>query len=95
MSENEKKTAARAKKPRAPKSSQPGVLRLRLAKWLGIFGLTDAGRVFLNGEDSDRWLTAVGGGLWFSFRKDKHVLSVTSARSEGHVSFYIKSGLAF
>ena len=32
MSENEKKTTARAKKPRAPKSSQPGVLRLRLAK---------------------------------------------------------------
>jgi hypothetical protein len=70
-------------------------LRLRLTKWLGVFGLTDAGRVFLDGEDSDRWHTSVGGGLWFSFSKDKHVLSFTSARSEGHVSFYIKSGLAF
>ena len=32
MSENEKKTPARAKKPRAAKASQPGVLRLRLAR---------------------------------------------------------------
>ena len=32
MSEIEKKTTARAKKPRAPKSSQPGLLRLRLAR---------------------------------------------------------------
>lgn len=70
-------------------------LRLRLLKMVGVFGLADAGRVFLDGETSDEWHTSVGGGLWFSFRQDKYVVSFTSARSEGHVSLYVKSALAF
>src|SRR2546428_2636642 len=46
-------------------------LRLSLAKFfflvpteLGLFGLGDAGRVFLSGETSDRWHGAAGGGPW-------------------------------
>src|SRR5439155_902724 len=49
-------------------------LRLRLAnifvllpEELGVFGLADAGRVYLAGETSDRWHAAVGGGLWVAF----------------------------
>jgi hypothetical protein len=77
-------------------------LRLRLGKIpvilpvnTGIFGLADIGRVFVAGESSDRWHTSVGGGVWFSAKHDKYVVSFTSARSEGHVSFYVKSALAF
>jgi hypothetical protein len=69
--------------------------RLRLFKMLGVFGLWDAGRVFLESESSDHWHTAAGGGLWLAFRDDKFVVSFTSAKSEGHTSFYVKSGLAF
>jgi outer membrane protein assembly factor BamA len=70
-------------------------LRLRLLKMVGIFALADAGRVFLDSESSDHWHTSTGGGLWLAFREDKFVVSFTSARSEGHTSFYVKSGLAF
>jgi hemolysin activation/secretion protein len=70
-------------------------LRLRPFKHLGLFGLADVGRVFLQGEDSNHWHPGFGGGLWLSFKDDKHVLSFTTAKSEGHVSFYVKSGLAF
>ncbi|MDQ3426440.1 MAG: hypothetical protein M3477_01290, partial [Gemmatimonadota bacterium] len=33
----------------------------------GIFGLGDVGRVYLEGESSDRWHAAAGGGVWFAF----------------------------
>src|SRR2546428_4963541 len=33
---------------------------------LGLFGLGDAGRVFLSGETSDRWHAGAGGGLWLA-----------------------------
>jgi outer membrane protein assembly factor BamA len=32
---------------------------------IGAFALADAGRVFVSGESSTRWHSAVGGGLWF------------------------------
>jgi hypothetical protein len=70
-------------------------LRLRLHRNVGILGLADVGRVYLKNEESDQWHTSAGGGLWLAFRDDKFVVSVTSAKSEGHVSYYLKSGLAF
>jgi Calcineurin-like phosphoesterase len=33
---------------------------------LGIFGGFDVGRVWIDGEDSDKWHNDVGGGLWMS-----------------------------
>jgi hypothetical protein len=48
-------------------------LRLRLFRatilvpsHFGVFGLADAGRVWLEGEDSETWHTSVGGGIWIS-----------------------------
>ena len=32
-----------------------------------MFGLADVGRVFLDGESSDRWHAACGGGIWLSW----------------------------
>jgi hypothetical protein len=61
----------------------------------GIFGLADAGRVFLRGESSDRWHTAVGGGLWLSVAKAENVVSLAVARSEGRVQVYLRGGFAF
>ncbi|MBG6133545.1 hypothetical protein IWQ47_004957 [Aquimarina sp. EL_43] len=33
---------------------------------LGVFGGYDIGRVWLDGEDSDRWHDSVGGGIWLN-----------------------------
>lgn len=61
----------------------------------GLFALADTGRVFLDDESSDRWHTSLGGGLWFSLREGRNVLSLSAAKSEGHLSVYLKGGLAF
>lgn len=77
-------------------------LRLRLFRFslvvptqLGVFGLADAGRVWLAGESSDDWHTAVGGGLWLAFVNRKATLTFTMARSEGRTSVYLQSGFIF
>lgn len=33
---------------------------------LGVFGGFDYGRVWLQGEDSNSWHSATGGGLWLN-----------------------------
>jgi hypothetical protein len=77
-------------------------LRLRLARLyvllpaeLGLHGLADTGRVFLDGESSDRWHTGAGGGLWLSFLERSAVFSLTVARSEGRTGVYVNSGFGF
>ena len=77
-------------------------LRLSIARFfvlvpgeLGVFGLGDAGRVYLSGETSDRWHTGVGGGLWFSFLSRANTLSVAAAHSVEGTRAYVRAGLAF
>jgi hypothetical protein len=77
-------------------------LRLRLTDFfvvlpgeLGIFGLADAGRVFLRGETSDQWHTAFGGGVWISLLQSTSVLSAAVARSAERTSVYFGTGMAF
>ena len=66
-----------------------------------MFALGDIGRVYLDGEVSDRWHNAVGGGVWVSFLGPANTLSVALARSEvgtsieQRTSLYIKGGFAF
>ena len=61
----------------------------------GVYGLCDAGRVFLDGESSNRWHVAGGGGLWFVFLNPANTVSVSVAASEEGTRFYVHSGLAF
>ncbi len=83
-------------------------LRVRLSRiffmlpgHIGLFGLGDIGRVFLDGESSDRWHNAVGGGVWVSFLVPANTLSIAFARSEVGTSLeqrnslYIQGGFAF
>lgn len=77
-------------------------LRLSIARFyllvpgqLGVFGLGDAGRVYLSGETSDRWHAAAGGGLWLSFLSPDNTLSVAAAHSVEGTRWYVKAGLAF
>jgi len=61
---------------------------------LGILGLADVGRVFLEGEDSDRWHAGFGGGIWGSWLRD-YTLSVSVARGESNTFWYLSVGLPF
>lgn len=62
---------------------------------LGLFGLLDGGRVWLEGEESDEWHTALGGGAWFSFLERANTLTVTVAKGEGRTGLYVRAGFAF
>ena len=77
-------------------------LRLRLARIfvllpeeLGVFGLVDAGRVYLAGETSDRWHAAVGGGVWVAFLSRTNTLSVAAAHSVEGTRAYVRAGFGF
>ena len=62
---------------------------------LGVFGLADAGRVYLSGESSDTWHTAFGGGLWVSFLGRANTFSVSLAHGREGNGFYFRSGMSF
>jgi hypothetical protein len=62
---------------------------------LGVFGLADSGRVFVEGEASDRWHTSLGGGVWLSVADPANVVSIALARGEGSLRFYLQGGFSF
>ncbi len=62
---------------------------------LGVFALTDVGRVFLEGESSRRWHAGVGGGLWLSVIDPAYTASFAVVGSEGHVKLYLQGGFMF
>ena len=77
-------------------------LRLRITRFfvilpgdLGVFGLADAGRVFLEGETSDTWHTAYGGGVWLSFLRHRLFLSAAVAQTTERTGVYVGTGMAF
>jgi hypothetical protein len=61
----------------------------------GVFGLADAGRVFLKGESSDRWHKAYGGGVWFSWLDRAYSISLAVAKGEERTGFYFQGGFGF
>jgi hypothetical protein len=63
---------------------------------LGIFGLADAGRVWIPGEGSDRWHAAAGGGLWLAWQHHRDsTLSIAAARSPERTAIYVRAGFMF
>ena len=63
---------------------------------LGIFGLADAGRVWIAGESSERWHAAVGGGLWLAWQHRRaNTLSIAVARSPERTGVYLRAGFMF
>jgi len=77
-------------------------LRLSLGKAVfvvpgeyGIFGLADVGRVYLEGESSNTWHPAYGGGLFFSILDLSTVFTIAVASSEERVAVYFKAGFWF
>ena len=62
----------------------------------GVHGMADVGRVYLEGEDSNLWHWAYGGGLWFSFlRQHTPLISVTMATSDESTRVLVGLGFSF
>jgi hypothetical protein len=77
-------------------------LRLHLTRMLilvptdvGIFGLADVGRVYLDGEDSEEWHTGFGGGLSLGFFQAVNTLTIAVATSEERTGVYVRAGFLF
>jgi len=64
---------------------------------LGVFGLADGGRVFFDGEDSNRWHHGVGGGVSLSFLRPENTFSIAAATGsdDDKVRLYFQGGFGF
>ena len=62
---------------------------------VGVFALADAGRVFVDGETSDTWHTAVGGGLWMALVNRSNVVRLGLARGADRTALNAGVGFAF
>jgi hypothetical protein len=61
----------------------------------GVFGLTDVGRVFYEGESSSTWHAAYGGGIWIAPFRRVNTFSASVAHSTEQTRFYFSSGFLF
>jgi hypothetical protein len=62
---------------------------------VGLFGFGDAGRVFLDGESSDRWVKGWGGGIWLAPLARRSTTQISLARSGRRTAVYFGVGFAF
>jgi hypothetical protein len=58
----------------------------------GVFGLLDAGRVWLDGDSPGKWHSGFGGGVWLSALGQ--TLSVAFAHGDSN-RFYLQKGMSF
>ena len=79
-----------------------GELRLFLKQFfvylpidIGVHALGDVGRVWLDGEDSNRWHSNWGGGLWSEVISRQATVSLSVARSAEGTRFYFRHGFLF
>jgi hypothetical protein len=61
----------------------------------GVFGFGDVGRVWLDGESSDKWHTSFGGGLWFGMLSRGNAIAITIAQSDERTAVAIRAGFSF
>jgi hypothetical protein len=77
-------------------------LRLKLAHLamvlptdVGVYGLADVGRVWLDGDDAGQWHAGYGGGAWIHVLRPSIRGSVTFTWGSGRTVVYIGSGFHF
>ena len=61
----------------------------------GLIGFVDSGRVFLDGENSSKWHSAVGGGIYASVLERAFVLSLAIGRSDERTRLYASANMMF
>lgn len=62
---------------------------------VGIFGLADVGRVYLDGETSDEWHSSFGGGISLGFLSRINTITVAVAKSDEKTGLYLRAGFLF
>ena len=72
-----------------------GRITLLVPTNVGFLGFADVGRVFLEGESSQRWHSGFGGGVWLWALQPANVVSFTVASAEGRLAVYFTSGFMF
>lgn len=78
-----------------------GTFKFLVPVMFGPLAFIETGRVFYDGEDSDRWHTGYGGGLWFGFIEPRYALSIAvgrgvdSARLTDDIGIYVRTGFSF
>jgi hypothetical protein len=72
-----------------------GSITLLVPTHVGVFGLFDVGRVWLNGESSDTWHTSYGGGIWLSFLNYTSTFSAYVAHSKEDNIIHVGGGFTF
>ncbi len=70
-------------------------LKILIPGTFGVHFFSEIGRVFADGEDSDKWYPTYGGGIWLAFLKRSANISLTLGKSEDKVSFYLRGRLGF
>ncbi len=61
----------------------------------GIFGLADAGRIYLDGNTPGGWHTAAGGGIWVSFLNRANTFALGLATNEERTNVFVRAGFDF
>lgn len=69
-------------------------INLFLPSVFGISGISDIGRVFYSGEDSEQWHSTYGGGAWLEVEK-AFVLNFLAAFSPEVTRYYFTFGIGF
>jgi hypothetical protein len=62
---------------------------------VGIFGLAETGRVYLDGESPGGWHGAFGGGFWIGVIDPTSALSFSFTSNQERTGVFIKAGLSF
>jgi hypothetical protein len=70
-------------------------LRIILPGEWGLVASADAGRVYLDGEDSNKWHYGWGGGIWIAWLDRANTLTFSFARSGDRNGFYARVGFGF
>lgn len=77
-------------------------LRLKLFSYgfflpgdVGVLGLADAGRVWVEDETDDEWHTAFGGGIWVAFISEQGTVSLTFAEGDEQTTAHLSLGFDF
>lgn len=68
---------------------------LTLPTDFGVFGLADAGRVYVDGSTPGGWHTAGGGGVWFAPVSRTSTVSFAVAHSTEQTSVYLGIGFMY
>src|SRR6185436_1237387 len=62
---------------------------------VGLIGLVEAGRVYVDGQSPGGWHARTGEGVWFGRRDAPTVVTVTRTTEPGYGGLLVRLGLTF